>query len=225
MSLARKSYLRKTAAEAAAHSAPGEPVHANAYELQLIALADAKRALKQVQSIERKAEVKRRVLPQFTPWVDGVLAAGNGGQDDVLMTCMVWRIDVGDYPAALDIAAYALEHRLTLPDQYKRDVATLVAEEMSERAQAALAGGEPVDLPSLRRTCQLTAGRDMPDEVRAKLHKVLGLATAAGIDTVTSAGDRETAAAALAHLKRAIGLHPRAGVKKEIERLERLLKT
>ena len=59
MSLARKHFQRVMAAKAAAAADPGEPIKANAYELELIRLADAKRALKQVQSIERKAEVKR----------------------------------------------------------------------------------------------------------------------------------------------------------------------
>ena len=96
MSLARQHFQRVTAAQVAASASPGEPIKANAYELQLIRLADAKRALKQVQSIERKAEVKRRVLPEFGPWIQGVLEAGRGGQVDVLMTAMVWLIDVGD---------------------------------------------------------------------------------------------------------------------------------
>ncbi|WP_374248083.1 phage terminase small subunit [Thermomonas sp.] len=125
----------------------GGGIHANAYELQLIALADAKRALKQVQSVERKADVKRRVLPQFQDWIAGVLEAGKPGQDDVLMTCMVWQIDVGDFDAALKSAAHALAHGLTLPDQYKRDVATLVAEEIAEQSLTALVSGRQVGQP------------------------------------------------------------------------------
>ena len=225
MSLARKHFQRVTAAKAAAAAEPGQPVKANAYELQLIALADAKRALKQVQSVERKAEVKRRVLPQFMPWVQGVLEGGRGGQDDVLMTVLVWAIDVGDYNMALDIAAYALKHKLTLPDQYKRDVATLVAEEIAEQSSAAIAAGKPADLASLDRAALLTAECDMPDEVRAKLHKAIGQAYQAfsgigGDGTL----DKNAAQNALAHFKRALELHDRVGVKKEIERLERALK-
>lgn len=223
MTLARQHFQRKSAAIAAA-AEPAAPVHANAYELQLIALADAKRALKQVQSIERKAEVKRRVLPQFAPWVEGVLAEGQGGQDDVLMTVMVWQIDVGNVPAALDIASYALRHGLTLPDLYKRDVATLVAEEVAEQAQSAMTAGHKVDVDSLERTADLTADRDMPDEVRAKLCKALGLALRdeSGLDG--DHPDLDIAAEALLHLRRALELHPRAGVKKDIERLARALK-
>ncbi|HBB1350363.1 TPA: terminase, partial [Escherichia coli] len=61
---------------------------------------------------------------------------------------------------------------------------------------------------------ELTATADMPDEVRAKLHKITGL-------FLRDAGD---AAGALAHLQRATQLDCQAGVKKEIERLERELK-
>ena len=225
MSLARQHFQRVTAAQAAASASPGEPIKANAYELQLIRLADAKRALKQVQSIERKAEVKRRVLPEFAPWIQGALEAGRGGQDDVLMTAMVWRIDVGDFPAALDIAAYALQHKLTLPDQYKRDVATLVAEEIAEQSSAAIAAGKPADLASLDRAALLTAECDMPDEVRAKLHKAIGQ-THQALSGIGGDGtlDKNAAQNALAHFKRALELHDRVGVKKEIERLERALK-
>lgn len=225
MDLARQHFQRVTAAKAAASASPGEPIKANAYELQLIRLADAKRALKQVQSIERKAEVKRRVLPEFGPWIQGVLEAGRGGQDDVLMTAMVWLIDIGDFPAALEIAAYALQHKLTLPDQYKRDVATLVAEEIAEQSTSAIAAGKPADLESLDRALLLTSECDMPDEVRAKLHKALGQAFQAQ-SGIAGDGELDKLAAqnALAHFKRALELHDRAGVKKEIERLERALK-
>lgn len=224
MSLARQHYLRKTSAMGPT-MAQASPVYANAYELQLIALAEARRSLKQVQSIERKAEVKRRLLPQFADWIAGVLEGGNGGQDDVLMTCMVWFIDVGDFRAALNIADYALEHGLTLPDQYQRDVATLVAEEIAEQAQAALTAGRMVDTPSLIRAEQLTAGRDMPDEVRAKLHKALGQAQLVAAELDSDTPDRLATEQALHHLTRARELHPRCGVKKDIERLQRALKS
>ncbi|HDX1423941.1 TPA: terminase, partial [Escherichia coli] len=76
------------------------------------------------------------------------------------------------------------------------------------------AAGESVDIRLLTETLELTATADMPDEVRAKLHKITGL-------FLRDAGD---AAGALAHLQRATQLDCQAGVKKEIERLERELK-
>ncbi|EGO4970019.1 terminase, partial [Escherichia coli] len=81
-------------------------------------------------------------------------------------------------------------------------------------AMRAHAAGESVDTRLLTDTLELTATADMPDEVRAKLHKITGL-------FLRDAGD---ATGALAHLQRATQLDCQAGVKKEIERLERELK-
>lgn len=213
---ARRHYERTVAARAAAEAAPGDApdrAHANAYELQLAQLAEDRRRLKAVQSIERKIELKRSLLPKYAPWIEGTLAADKGGQDDVLMTVMVWSIDAGEYAQALGIADYALRHGLTLPDQYQRDTATVVTEEIAERALAALGAGEGFPAEVLETTDTLTADRDMPDEARAKLHKALGL-----VFTVAEP------AKALEHFRRALSLHERVGVKKEIERLERELK-
>ena len=62
----------------------------------------------------------------------------------------------------------------------------------------------------LTKVRELVANEDMPDEVRAKLHKSIGLAL-----EPTSAED------ALAALREAYRLHDKCGVKKDIERLER----
>lgn len=214
-SLARAHYERAVAALAAteADAASLPPAHASAYELMLATLAEDRRRLKAIQSVERKIEAKRQMLPQYAAWVQGVLEGGSGRQDDVLMTVMVWRIDTGDHEGALAIAEYALRHGLTLPDQYQRDTATVIAEEIAEQALTALTTGQAVSASVLERAAALTEGRDMPDEARAKLHKALGLAL-----------QGEQPARALEHFRRALRLHERVGVKKEIERLERELK-
>lgn len=226
-SLARRHFQRATSAEASASADVGAPINANAYELMLVKLAEDRRRLKQVQSIERKIEIKRDMLPAYQPWVDGALSAGRGGQDDVLMTVMVWNLDTGNYAAALQITAYALQHGLTLPDQYKRDVATLVAEELSERALTLIgAGAEPGEISAaLNYTEELTGDRDMPDEVRAKLHKAIGLCYAHRA-AASETPDRMHANgnAGLDHLRRAFSLHEKVGVKRDVEKLERLLK-
>ncbi|HZH44246.1 MAG TPA: terminase endonuclease subunit [Lysobacter sp.] len=225
MTLARRHYQRVTAAKVSASAAEGEPIDANAYELMLAKLAEDKRRLKEVKSIERKVEIKRQLLPEYEPWVQGVLEAGRGGQDAVLMTVMVWRIDVGHFHAALDVAEYALRHKLVLPDQYQRDAATLVAEEIADQALGALAAGAPFDPAVLDRTEQLTREHDMPDEVRAKLHKALGLACMVAAGEPPFAGEAFAHAySARSHFLRALQLHERVGVKKELERLERGIK-
>lgn len=188
--------------------------NATGYELMLAKLNADKRRLKDVQSMELKAEVKREILPDYYPYLDGVLSAGKGAQDDVLMTCMVWAIDAGFYPMALGIAEYAMRYRLAMPDQYQRTTACLLAEEFSDMAIKAREAGKPIDVNSLLAVGDMTAKEDMPDEVRAKLHKAMGYGLM----------DSGALTSAVVHLRRALELNDKAGVKKDIERLEREIK-
>lgn len=225
MTLARRHYQRVTASRAAASAAPDEPIDASAYELQLLQLAEHKRRLREVQSIERRIEMKRQLLPLYEPWVEGVLEGGRGGQDAVLMTVMLWRIDVGDFAGALPIARYALAHGMAMPDEYERSAPAVLAEETADRALAAFGTGGGFELAVLVEVAELTDGHDMHDQVRAKLLKALGLAQLAAAGEAPFVGDgRSLAESAQATLRRALQLNDRVGVKKELERLERALR-
>lgn len=187
--------------------------HATAYEQMLVKLAADRRTLSHIHSKERKAVKKRELLPFYLPWVTGVLESGTGAQDDILMTVMLWRLDAGDIPGALEIARYALRFGLAMPDGHSRTAPYMFAEEVALAAIRARVAGEPVDVQPLLSVIELTRTADMPDEVRARLHKVTGL-------TLRDAGN---AADAMAHLQRAIQLDGHSGVKKDIERLAREL--
>ena len=60
-----------------------------------------------------------------------MLARGKGCQDDVFTTLLVWHIDIGEYEQAVQIATYALQHKMTLPDQYRRDIPTMLMDEFA----------------------------------------------------------------------------------------------
>ncbi|EGK2824772.1 terminase [Escherichia coli] len=185
MSPAQRHMMRVSAAMTAQRDAA--PLrHATVYEQMLVKLAADQRTLKAIYSKELKAAKKRELLPFWLPWVNG----------------------------ALEIARYALKYGLTMPGKHRRTPPYMFTEEVALAAMRAHAAGESVDTRLLTETLALTATADMPDEVRAKLHKITGL-------FLRDAGD---AAGALAHLQRATQLDCQAGVKKEIERLERELK-
>ena len=57
-------------------------------------------------SIERKIELKREMLDKYGDYVHGVLTADKGGQDEVVVTVMVWLLDTLQFRPALDLAAY-----------------------------------------------------------------------------------------------------------------------
>lgn len=211
---ARRHFERKAAENRQSATQPATRADATAYELMLAKLTEDKRRLHELQSIERRIEVKRTLLPEYEPWVEGALKGAQGVQDDVLMTVMVWRVDVGDLDGALDIAAYAIKHRLAMPDQYKRSTGCLIAEEFADYALR-LKDGISEEIASwLFMAHQLTTGEDMPDEVRAKLLKAIGY----GLDQGGAKRD------ALGYLQQALALHAKVGVKKDIERLEREIK-
>lgn len=196
-------------AEQAAHRG-GSVRHAKGYDLMLMQLNEDRRRLKGVQSTVKKAEIKVEVLPGYAAWVDGVLAADGTQQDDVLMYVMLWRVDAGDYAGALTIGRHALKHGWVMPKGFNRNVQTLLAEEMADAAKAALLAQTSFDSSLLVQTLDAIGDRDMPDQSRARLHKSLGWLLRA-----------DNPALALNHLKRALQLDERCGVKKDIEQLER----
>jgi|TARA_A100001518_G_scaffold810_1_gene632 hypothetical protein len=225
---ARKHYQRATAAQAAGAADPRAAQGGEQYELHAAALWEARRTLKGIKSIEAKVAKKRELLPEFEAYVAGVLEGGKGAQDDVLMTVMLWRLDVGDLEGGIEVAEYALRHGLDTPDRFERDTASIVAEQVAEEALARLetpyedsergrtaAANDAADLVMhLSRAEALTRDADMHDQIRAKLHKALGYAYRGSLSLEES----------LEHLRRALQLNDRAGVKKDIEKLERELK-
>ena len=226
LSPAQQVRQRKLAAQASAQAPAGETT-GSAYELMQAQLYEHRKALKGIQSIERKIEAKRGYLPLYWPWIDGVLAAGTGAQDLVLTSVLVWAIDCGEYRRALDIAAYVLQHGLSLPDQYARDPATTLIDEISEAALKGKIPEQPEAIAVLEQVAQLTADRDVPDQARAKLHKAIGYALVgrtAASEVDYKAVPLAVAQAALPHLHRALELFDGVGVKKDIERLERRVK-
>ncbi|MDN7131785.1 phage terminase small subunit [Halomonas sp. MC140] len=213
---ARRHFERVSAAQAAA-DAGEQPMQGEAYELMQAALFEDYRRLKSTQSMEKKADIKREILPNYAEYVSGVLEAGQGAQDDVLMRIMLWRIDAGDLAGAIAIAKYAVKYALTPPDQFERGTAAIIAEEVADQALKQM-DDEGTDslalLVHLVEVEHLTEGADMHDQIRAKLYKALGYAlrTANQLDE------------AHASLTRALELNDRIGVKKDLERLERELK-
>lgn len=211
---ALRNRARKLAALQGAANPQFDQVAANAYEIQLMQLAEHRRTLKGIQSIERKIDAKRTMLATYKPWIDGLLAADRGGQDDVLVTIMLWHLDTGDLEGAFNMADYVIRHGLNTPDQYDRSAPTLIAEEVADTAIKLQEAGTGPSYGLLSAYLELLKESDMFDQVHAKLHKAVGRAALAE-------GFKEPAAE---HYRRALELHDKVGIKKELEVLEREIK-
>ncbi|WGE78035.1 phage terminase small subunit [Actinobacillus equuli subsp. haemolyticus] len=182
------------------------------YELLRIQLSTHQRQLKQLQSVERKIEFKKGIFAEYQPWIDGALSAGTGAQDEVLMTWLVWCADISNYDYFVKIAEYALFHELALPIRYERTLGTTIAEEIADAAKRARDLGNDFDLTVLTKINELTAGEDMPDQVRAKL-----------IREIAEREVEQDLTLALSHFKRAFELDESIGVKGIIAKLEKQL--
>jgi len=187
----------------------------NQYELMLMQLTEHRRALKTLQSIDRKIQAKRQFLPQYTPYLDGVLSANRGQQDEVLTTVMLWHIDVGDIAAAIRLGRYAIQHDLTMPDRFERGLPCTFAEEVADVATRLLGSENAVSSALIAEVTAMTADSDMYDEVRAKLYRAYGEALEA----------EEQLQPAFDAYQTALKYNDKVGVKKLMEKLGRTLGT
>ncbi|MBS0907740.1 hypothetical protein JK229_21825 [Pantoea dispersa] len=206
-----RAHTRFIQAQEAARSG-GSGRSTKGYDLMLLQLNEDRRRLKGIQSNVRKAEIKVEVLPKYAAWAEGVLSADGAQQDDVMMYVMLWRVDAGDYAGALAIGRHALKHGWTMPLGH-RTTATVLAEEIADAAKAAVLAKTPFDPALLLEALEAVDAHDMPDQSRARLHKSIGW-------VLTECSP----ASALNHLKRALQLDEKCGVKKDIEQLERKIR-
>lgn len=220
LSLAQRHQLRARAEmEAAAPPAADSMAGATTYEMQLMQLKQDQHRLKQMQSIDARNQLKPTLLPAYDSYIDGVLAGGKGAADEVLTTVMLWHFDAASFHRGLEIAAYALTHNMSMPDRFSRTTATIVAEEIANSALDAYKQDQQFDQGILSTARELTEDKDMPDEVRAKLH--FALAKSINFSEDSTLKELEEAAQ---HMREAIRLHGRVGAKKDLERVERWIK-
>uniref|UniRef100_UPI00289D75E6 phage terminase small subunit n=1 Tax=Sphingomonas sp. TaxID=28214 RepID=UPI00289D75E6 len=162
---------------------------ATEYELQRARLGVDLRRLHELQSVERKIELKRQLLPGYVDWVEGVMAANVATEDDILTHVMIWRLDVGDFAGALPLARFVLRHGLTLPERFSRTAPTLICEEIADAALKAIGQDQDFDIAILRDVEVLVIDEDIFDQVRAKLEKAIGLCLARAADAIEPDAD------------------------------------
>lgn len=219
-------------ASAAAPPEPkGDTEAGREYAMIRVLLHDDLRKLADVASIEARNPMKAEMATAYADWIEGVLAAGEQGlaaQDEILVTNMIWAIDYRDFDYALRLGAHILKFNLTLPERYNRTAPCFLAEDI---ATVALEQHELVTLEQLVQANAMTAGADMPDPARAKLHKAIGRAYERRADAFDPTADNAPAGGkaayaeeALTHLHRALQLDANVGVKTDIKRVTHMLK-
>ena len=230
----------------------GTELTGDAYGLMRVKLSQDKGRIGQVQSHERRAELKANLLPEYFDWIETAITKGTGAQDQVLTTIMVWAFDAGVYELGLQIAEYVIRHRMPMADDYKRSPAAIVIDELSNaylkgqwaprelqvdadgtRQLAVIdAAADPAAARAhaaalLIEADKLTESQDAPDQARAKLQKAIAYAALGKVQTAEdpdlTAIEPAALQVALTRFQRALELDSNAGVKKDIERIERAI--
>lgn len=217
---------RQAAASADPQATEAEQEGRTVYERMLLLLDTHQQQLRNTQSMEARAEMKAKLLPEYGAYLDGLVESGASAQDNVLVTLMLWNFDCAHIGRALTLARVAMDNNMAMPEQHRRNLATVVAEETADLLLAGKGAETPDEaLGLIDKADELTQGRDMPDPVRAKLLKAKGRALRA---VEFEEGQAAEAIArdemALAVMKRAVALDKNVGVKKDIEQLERQIK-
>lgn len=211
---AQRHFLATSAAMMAISHEDTQPTSVrNQYELMLAKLDTDKRRLKEVLSLERRTEIKREIVPEYQDWLNGALSNDKGTQDDVVVTILVWMLDIGQYKEAMPVAEYAIKSDMVMPDQFERNLATFIVDEVSDAALNAQKENKHFEFDVLKKVHEMTQGFDMPDVAKAKLLKAIGYEHHA-------VGELEQA---LEVYQRAYELNDRIGVKKLIQAIEKKL--
>lgn len=214
MGHARNHRLRVLAEKAAkADEFGGSRTDASIYQLQLLELKNDKSLLSNIKSDQSKALAKANLIPKYLAYVNGVIAANTKVEDEIVTTIMLWCLDAGWFEQGLEIAKFALDHGLDMPDSFSRDTPSIVAEEIANAALSKIKANETFDLNTLLCAEQMTEGFDLHDPIRAKLYCAIGKLFLAQNDFPP----------AIEYMKKAIAKKDNVGCKQDLERAEKLL--
>lgn len=239
LALAHKRRVREQGAAAAATGAraytPATALAGPANAQKHLALmttaldADLER-ISAINSREARQALKRdELLPKYLDYVQRYRESGLNHPNPVLMQVLVWLFDTAQFEAGIELADFAIGQGQQLPERFKRDVQTFVADELIDWAEAEHKAGrspEPYVSQLLPRVdgnwdgfkqggeSERPAPWQLFERIPARYHKLLGVL----------AMDRKDWAAAVEHLNRATELYPEIGVKTRLEGAEKALR-
>lgn len=176
--------------------------------------------LKKIASMQRKAEVKAEIIPEYLPYLQGQMQAGAG--DEVLTQVMVWALDANALETFSELARYAIHNGVAMPTEFARPLGAWLVESTAKFVLKLVDGtisGEAIGYANVTEMRDLalwleneTASMDMHDEVRAKMHRACG-------EILFS----ESPVLALEHFENALSLDSHIRVKTRIKALKEQL--
>ncbi|BFQ93154.1 phage terminase small subunit [Gallibacterium anatis] len=193
-----------------------------------IALNNDIARIREISSIAERAEYKRdHFLPKWLPFVDEYFQKGERYQNDVLVYCIVYLFDVGNIDHALRLAERAIAENQVMPDRFKSNLPTFVADQVFSWADNLAAVAQSVE-PYFSQTFEKVAQTwRLHEIVTAKWYKLAAsilIRTENGKVHAASIDDLEALTVALYLLLCAQRIYPKCGVNSLVERVEMRIK-
>ncbi|WP_445357293.1 phage terminase small subunit [Microbulbifer sp. ANSA002] len=135
LAIAQSKISAEVAAEQTSEVATQSNRDEYARELSEQSLEHDLKLLSERTDIAEKIDFKRALLPKYLPRVRQYMESGAHYQNPILVHCVIWLIDVGDIEQALALANHAIEQQQSMPERFKRDLPTYVAEELHDWAE------------------------------------------------------------------------------------------
>ncbi|MFL6968479.1 phage terminase small subunit [Pseudomonas alvandae] len=183
--------------------------------LMIAALAEDCARLSDLNAIAERQRLKREeLLPKYLDYVQRYRDSGLNHPNPVLMQVLVWLFDTEQFEEALELADFALQQGQPMPERFRRDIPTFVADTIIEWAEAEQKANRSPE-PYLTRLLPRVDGEwKLYERIPARYHKLLGII----------AIDNEDWAIAIAHFERATELYPEIGVKTRHEEATKALR-
>jgi len=171
--------------------------------------SDRKR-LAVIRSKSARDNEKVNVLKSYEQWSDELMRVDvlSREQKSMFVWLLLWRVDVGNWRKAVEMAAFAMHHSMETPEAFSRTLPETVAEQITDGITQN--GDVDKHRAVLDELDELVVNADMTDQIRAKLYKACGLAC---MDTDTKR--------AKAMFTQALELNPRIGVKRLLKQIDK----
>ena len=183
--------------------------------LQEVALDQDLERLSAIKGLAGRQDLKRNeLLPKYQPYIQSYCESGLNIPNRVLVQVMVWLFDTAQFEDGLELADFAMGQGQVMPERFKRDIPTFVADAVIEWANAeheAKRSPEPYLSDLLPR---VDGEWDLTEAIPAKYHKLLGIRAMEAQDWAT----------AIPHFERATALYPPIGVGTRLENCRKALK-
>jgi hypothetical protein len=183
--------------------------------LQEAALDQDLERLSAIKGLAGRQSLKRdELLPKYQEYVQRYCESGMNFPNRVLVQVMVWLFDTEQFEDGLELADFAMEQGQIMPERFKRDIPTFVADAVIEWAYTehnAKRSPEPYLSNLLHR---VDGEWQLTEQIPGKYHKLVGI-------RAMEANDWELA---LLHFERATALYPKVGVDTRIENCRKALK-